>query len=51
MHEGQSVYLLSIDAKKLVTYFYIVMIVFELSFTLGLIFFGVSSKFDIRRRE
>jgi len=51
VHEGQSVYLLSIDAKKLVTYFYMAMIVFELSFTLGLIFFGVSSKFDIRRRE
>jgi hypothetical protein len=51
VHEGQSVYLLSIDAKKLVTYFYIAMILFELSFTLGLIFFGISSKLEIRRRE
>lgn len=50
VHEGQSVYLLFFDAKKLVTYFYILMIIFELTFTLGLIFFDISSKFEIRRR-
>ncbi len=51
IHEGQSVYLLSIDAKKLVTYFYILMIMFEVAFTLGLIFLSINSKFEIRRRE
>ena len=52
VHEGQSVYLLStnIDLKALVTYFYIAMIVFELGFTLGLIFLGVYSKIDIKKR-
>lgn len=51
VHEGQSVYISFIDAKKFVTYFYIVMILFELSFTLGLIFLGITSKFELRRRE
>ena len=51
VHEGQSVYLWFIDAKKLVTYFYIIMIVFEITFTLGLIFLGITSKFELRRRE
>ena len=51
VHEGQSVYLMFIDAKKLVTYFYIVMIVFELTFTLGLIFLVISSNIEIRRRK
>ncbi len=50
VHEGQSVYISFIDAKKLVTYFYILMILFEVTFTLGLIFFDVTSKFEIRRR-
>ena len=52
VHEGQSVYLLStnIDLKALVTYFYIAMIVFELSFTLGLILLGIYSKIDIKKR-
>ncbi len=51
VHEGRSVYLFFIDGKKLVTYFYIVMILFELTFTLGLIFLGITSKFELRRRE
>jgi predicted CXXCH cytochrome family protein len=51
VHEGASVYLFSIDAKKLVTYFYILMILFELAFTLGLISLDITSKFEIRRRE
>lgn len=51
IHEEQSVYLLSIDAKRLVTYFYIFLILFELSFTFGLIFLGIASKFDIKRRH
>ncbi len=51
IHEGQSVTFFSIDAKKLVTYFYIVMILFEITFTLGLISVDITSKFEIRRRE
>lgn len=51
IHEEQSVYLFFIDAKRLVTYFYILMIVFELTFTIGLIFFGITSNFEIRRRN
>lgn len=50
VHEGQSVGLYFIDAKKLVTYFYIVMIVFEIVFTLGLISLDISSKFEVKRR-
>lgn len=51
VHEGQSVFLWFIDAKKLVTYFYIIMIIFEVTFTLGLIFLGITSKFELRRRH
>lgn len=53
VHEGQSVYLLStkIDLKSIVTNFYIVMILFELSFTFGLIVLGIYSQVDIRKRE
>lgn len=53
VHEGQSVYLLStnIDLKSLVTYFYVAMILFELSFTFGLIFLGIYSKIDIKKRS
>lgn len=51
IHEEESVYLLSIDAKRLVTYFYILMILFELTFTVGLIFLGITSNFEIRRRH
>ncbi len=51
IHEGQSVYLSIIDVKKLVTYFYIIMILFELSFTLGLILLDINSRYDIRRRH
>ncbi len=51
VHEGQSVYLSFIDAKKLVTYFYIIMILFELTFTLGLIALDISSRFELRRRR
>ena len=51
VHEEQSVYLLSIDVKRLVTYFYIFMILFELTFTVGLIFLGITSNFEIRRRH
>ncbi len=51
VHEGQSVYLYSIDVKKLVNYFYIIMILFELTLTFGLIFLGISSKYELRRRH
>lgn len=51
IHEEQSVYLLSFDAKRIVTIFYIIMILFELTFTFGLIFLGITSKFDIKRRH
>ncbi len=51
VHEGQSIRFFFIDAKKIVTYFYIIMILFELTFTLGLIFLGITSKFEIRRRK
>ncbi len=51
VHEEKGVYLFSIDVKKLVTYFYIIMIIFELAFTFGLIFLGISSSFELRRRH
>lgn len=51
IHEEQSVYLFFIDAKTLVTYFYVIMILFELTFTFGLIFLGIASGFDIRGRK
>lgn len=51
VHEGKSVYFFSIDVKTLVTYFYILMILFELTFTFGLIFLGMSSNFRILRRK
>lgn len=51
VHEGQSVYLLSLDAKRIVTYLYILLILFELCFTFGLIFLAIASKFDIKRRH
>lgn len=51
IHEEPSVYLLSIDAKRLVTYLYIFLILFELSFTFGLMFLGIASKFEIKRRH
>lgn len=51
VHEGRSVYLFKIDLKSLVTYFYIIMIIFELSFTFGLIFLGIYSKIDIGKRH
>lgn len=51
VHEGQSVDLYSIDVKKLVNYFYIIMILFELTLTFGLIFLGISSKYELRRRH
>lgn len=51
IHEEQSVSLLSIDVKTIVTYFYIIMILFELTFTIGLIFLGITSNFEIRRRH
>jgi hypothetical protein len=53
VHEGQSVYLPStkIDLKSIVTYFYIVMIVFELCFTFGLIAMGIYSQVDIKKRH
>lgn len=51
VHEDDSVYLLGFDAKKLVTVFYILMILFELSFTIGLIFLDITSRFEIRRRK
>ncbi len=51
VHEEDSVILFSIDVKKLVTYFYIIMILFELAFVFGLIFLGISSRFELRRRH
>jgi hypothetical protein len=53
VHEGQSVYLSStkIDLKSLVTYFYIVMIIFELCFSIGLIALGIYSQIDIKKRH
>jgi hypothetical protein len=51
VHEGKSVHFFSIDVKTLVTYFYILMILFELTFTFGLIFLGISSNFRILRRK
>ncbi len=51
VHEEQSMNFFFMDAKKLVTYFYIIMILFELTFTLGLVFLGITSKFELRRRE
>ena len=51
IHEGQSVNLLNIDLKALVTYFYIVMTIFELGFTFWLIFLGIYSKMDIKKRS
>ncbi len=51
VHEGKSVSLFFIDVKTLVTYFYIIMILFELTFTFGLIFLGISSNFRILRRK
>ena len=51
VHEGKSVSLFFIDVKTLVTYFYIIMILFELTFTFGLIFLGMSSNFRILRRK
>ena len=53
IHEGQSIYLLStnIDLKSFITVFYILMILFELSFTFGLIFLGIYSNIDIRKRN
>lgn len=53
VHEGQSVYLLStkIDLKSIIIYFYMVMILFELSFTFWLIILGIYSQVDIRKRE
>ena len=51
VHEGKSVSLFFIDVKTLVTYFYIIMILFELCFTFGLIFLGISSNFRILRRK
>ncbi len=51
VHEGQSVNLFFIDVKKLINYFYIVMILFELTLTFGLIFLGISSQYELRRRH
>jgi len=51
IHEEQSVTLFFIDVKTLVTYFYIIMILFELTFTFGLIFMGITSGLDIGRRK
>ncbi len=51
VHEEQSVNLFFIDVKTLVTYFYIIMILFELTFTFGLIFMGIASGLDIGRRK
>ena len=50
VHEEQSVYFYFIDVKKLVTFFYIIMILFELTFTIGLVFLAITSKFELRRR-
>ncbi|MDD5614696.1 MAG: NapC/NirT family cytochrome c [Candidatus Methanoperedens sp.] len=51
IHEEQSVNLFFIDVKTLVTYFYIIMILFELAFTFGLIFLGITSGLDIKGRK
>ncbi len=51
VHEGKSVDFFSIDVKTLVTYFYILMILFELTFTFGLIFLGITSNYRILRRK
>lgn len=51
IHEEQSVNFFFIDVKSLVTYFYIAMILFELAFTFGLIFLGITSGLDIGRRK
>lgn len=51
VHEEQSVNLYFIDVKKLINYFYVVMILFELALTFGLIFLGISSKYELRRRH
>lgn len=51
IHEEQSVNLFFIDVKSLVTYFYIVMILFELTFTFGLIFLGITSGLNIGGRK
>lgn len=50
VHEGSSIYLNSVDIKKLATYFYVVMISFELVFTLGLISLDIYSRIDIKKR-
>jgi nitrate/TMAO reductase-like tetraheme cytochrome c subunit len=52
VHEGQSVYLsyTKIDLKAIVTYFYIVMIIFEICFSFGLIALGIYSQIDIVKR-
>ena len=51
VHEGLSINLYNIDVKSLITYFYILMIIFELIFTLGLITLSISSKYEIKRRD
>jgi nitrate/TMAO reductase-like tetraheme cytochrome c subunit len=51
IHEEQSVTLFFIDVKTLVTYFYIIMILFELAFTFGLILLGITSGLEIGRRK
>jgi nitrate/TMAO reductase-like tetraheme cytochrome c subunit len=51
VHEGLSIYLFNLDIKKLVTYFYVLMILFELTFTFGLIFLGITSKIELRKRH
>jgi hypothetical protein len=51
VHEGTSINFYNIDVKKLITYFYLVMIAFELIFTLGLISLSISSQYSITKRE
>jgi nitrate/TMAO reductase-like tetraheme cytochrome c subunit len=53
VHEGQSLYLSStkIDLKLIITSLYIMMILFELCFTFGLICLGIYSQIDIRKRQ
>lgn len=51
VHEGQSINLYFIDVKRLVTYFYVAMILFELAFTLGLISLDIYSRVDIKKRQ
>lgn len=51
VHEEQSVKLYFLDVKKLTNYFYIIMILFELTLTFGLIFLVISSKYELRRRH